>query len=138
MKSAKMAISGIFPSFSSGKKILKNRTISHILDIANTHLCAKNHKKTGFPAYFRHFRPENLFFFKSKIQLRHILGIAVLHLCFKNQIELMGQSREKLETDGRTDRRMDKGSFIGQIIERTVYIKVWEQKIKAPLFRDTS
>ena len=50
----------------------------------------------------------------------------------------MGQSREKLETDGRTDRRMDKGSFIGQIIERTVYIKVWEQKIKAPLFRDTS
>ena len=49
-----------------------------------------------FPAYFRHFRPENFFF--SKIGLRHILGIAILHHCAKNQKKLTSQPREKLVT----------------------------------------
>ena len=36
-------------------------------------------KKTVFPAYFRHFRPEKCVF--RKIGLRHILGIVILHQC---------------------------------------------------------
>ena len=67
----------------------------------------ENAKKLVIPAYFRHFRPENFFF--PKIGLRHILGIAILHLCAKNHKELMSQSREKLVTDGRTDKWTDNG-----------------------------
>ena len=111
-KSAKTAISGIFPVFSAGKKFFSKIRLGHILGIAKTHLCAKNQKKLMmksrenakkpvFPAYFRHFRPEKKFF--SKIGLRHILAITILHLCAKNQKNLMSRSREKLVTDGRTD-----------------------------------
>ena len=72
-KSTKMAISGIFPAFSAGKKFFSKIGLGHVLSIANTHLCAKNQKKLMmksrknakkpvFPAYFRHFRPEKMFF----------------------------------------------------------------------------
>ena len=75
-KSAKTAISGIFPAFSAGKKFFYKIGLGHVLGIANTHLCAKNQKKLMmksrenakkpvFPAYFRHFRPEKYFFWKS-------------------------------------------------------------------------
>ena len=68
-----MAISGIFPAFSAGKKFFSKIGLGHVLSIANTHLCAKNQKKLMmksrknakkpvFPAYFRHFRPEKMFF----------------------------------------------------------------------------
>ena len=71
-KSAKTAISGIFPAFSAGKKILSKVGLGHVMGIANKHLCAKNQKKlmkesrenvkkTGFPAYFWYFRPEKVF-----------------------------------------------------------------------------
>ena len=67
----------------SPKKICRNGDFryisgifSHILDIAITRLCAKNQakqmmnsrknaKKSVFPAYFRHFRPEKYVFRKS-------------------------------------------------------------------------
>ena len=58
--------------------------LGYILGIANTHLCAKNRiklmmksrenaKKPGFPAYFRHFRPEKNI---SEIGIGHILSNA--------------------------------------------------------------
>ena len=61
-KSAKMAISGIFPAFSAGKKFYSKIGLGHIMGIVNTHLCAKNQKrlmmksrenakKPVFPAY---------------------------------------------------------------------------------------
>ena len=72
-KYAKTAISGIFPAFSAGNEFFSKIGLGHILGIINTHLCAKNQKKLmiksrekaqkpGFPAYFRHFRPEMNFF----------------------------------------------------------------------------
>ena len=72
-KSAKTAISGIFPVFSAGKNFLSKIGLDHVMSIANMHLCAKNWKKlvmksremtkkTVFPAYFRHFRPEEYVF----------------------------------------------------------------------------
>jgi hypothetical protein len=72
-KSAKMAISGIFPAFSAGKKFSSKIGLGHIMGIANTHLCAKNQKKLmkesrenvkkpGFQAYFRYFRPDKYVF----------------------------------------------------------------------------
>ena len=75
-KSAKTAISGIFPAFSTGKDFFSKIGLGQVLGIANTHLCAKNQKKLMmksrenakkpvFPAYFRHFRPEMNFFRKS-------------------------------------------------------------------------
>ena len=119
-KSAKTAISGKFPVFLAGKKFFSKNGPGHILAIINTHLCAKNQKKTNdkisrkcqkvvFPAYFRHFRPN---FFFSKFGLRHFLGIAILHLSAKNQKKLMSQSREKLVTDERTDRRTNEHRLI--------------------------
>ena len=85
-KTAKMAISGIFPAFSAGKKFFSKIGLGHVLGIANTHLYAKNKrklkmksrentKKPVFPAYIRHFRPEKYVF--SKIGLDHILDIAI-------------------------------------------------------------
>ena len=84
------------------------------MGIINTHLCAKNQKKLMinsrekaqklvFPAYFRHFRPEKIFFENQAQISSHILGIAILHLGAKIQIKLMSQSPEKLVTDARTD-----------------------------------
>ena len=63
-KSAKTAISGIFPAFSAGKKFFSKIGLGDFMGIANTHLCAKNQKKLmkesrknvkkpGFPGYFR-------------------------------------------------------------------------------------
>ena len=74
-KSWKMAISCIFPFFRGRKKFSSEIGLGHILS-ANTHLWAKNQekltmksrenaKKTVFPAYFRHFRPEKNVFRKS-------------------------------------------------------------------------
>ena len=40
-KPAKMAISGIFPAFSAGKKFFSKIGLGHVMSIANTHLCAK-------------------------------------------------------------------------------------------------
>ena len=75
-KSAKTAISGIFPAFSAGKKLFLKIGLGDVLGIANTRLCAKNQvklmmkslknaKKPVFPACFRHFRPEKYVFRKS-------------------------------------------------------------------------
>ena len=44
-KSANMTISGIFAAFSAGEKFSRKIGLGHIMDIANTHLCAKNWKK---------------------------------------------------------------------------------------------
>ena len=75
-KSAKKAISGIFPAFLAGKEFFSKIGLNHILSIANVHLYWKNQKKLMkksrenakkpvFPAYFRYFRPEMNFFRKS-------------------------------------------------------------------------
>ena len=75
-KCQKIGFSGIFPAFSAGKKFFSKIGLGHIMGIANTHLCAKNQKKlmmksrenakkSVFPAYFRHFRPEKNVFRKS-------------------------------------------------------------------------
>ena len=91
-KSAKTAISGIFPVFSAGKNFLSKIELGHVMSIANMHLCTKNWKKLMmksqemakkpvFPAYFRNFRLEKIRF--SKIGLGHILDIGILHQCAK-------------------------------------------------------
>ena len=65
-------ISGIF----GRKKNFSKIGLGYVMSIANTHLCAKNlkklmmksresAKKPVFPAYFRHFRLEKIFFRKS-------------------------------------------------------------------------
>ena len=62
-------ISGIF----GRKKLFSRIGLGHVLIIPITHHCAKklmiksreNAKKSGFPAYFRSFRPEKYVFFKS-------------------------------------------------------------------------
>ena len=78
-------------------KIWKNGDFWHkefVFSIANLHLCAKNvgktnveslrnWQKTGFPAYYRYFRPENFF----EIQAPS-LGITISHLCAENQESL--------------------------------------------------
>ena len=64
-KSAKTAISGIFPAFSAGKKFFSKIGLGHIMGIANTHLCAKNQKKL-----MKESR-ENV----KKLGFRHISGI---------------------------------------------------------------
>ena len=68
-KCVKTAISGIFGQ----KKNFSKIRLGHVLSIPNMPVCAKNRKKPMmksrenakkpvFPAYFRHFRPENMFF----------------------------------------------------------------------------
>ena len=75
-KSAKMAISGIFPAFSAGKEFFSKIGLGHVLSIANVHLYGENQKKLVmksrenakkpvFPAYFQHFRPEKYVLRKS-------------------------------------------------------------------------
>ena len=112
-KSAKTAISGIFPAFSAFNFFLEIQ-LGHILGIAFTHLCAKNRKKLMiksranaekpvFPAYFRYFRPEKYF-----VQKPGSVTFWASPFCIivqKNQKKLMSQSREKLVTDERTDER---------------------------------
>ena len=65
----------------------------------------RNQEKPHFGPVFCPNWPQKIFFRKSG----HILGITILHLCAKNQKKLMSQSREKLVTDKRTDRRTDTG-----------------------------
>ena len=72
-KSAKTAISGIFPAFSAGNKCFSNIGLRHILEIAILHQWAKFHekiystareiqeipyfrRKSTVPAVFRKFR----------------------------------------------------------------------------------
>ena len=87
-KSAKMAISGIFPVFSAGEKCFSKIGLGNILAIINTHLCAKNWKKlmmksremakkTSFSGIFPAFSAAKIRF--SKIGLGHILDIGILH-----------------------------------------------------------
>ena len=64
-KSAKMAISGIFPAFSAGKKFFSKIGLDNVMSIANTHLCAKNQKKLRMKSR------ENA---KNRV-FRHISGI---------------------------------------------------------------
>jgi len=77
-KCQKTGFSGIFPAFLAGKFCFSEIGFKHVLSIANTHLCAKNQKKlmmksrknakkSVFPAYFRHFRPEKNFSQKSDL-----------------------------------------------------------------------
>ena len=104
-------ISGIFTAFSAGKKFFSKIGLGHVLNIANTHICAKklmmklreNAKKPVFPAYFRHFHPENFFFRKSGFATFWALTFCIF--VPKIRKKLMSQSREKLVTDGRTDGR---------------------------------
>ena len=78
----------------SGRNFFGHIAITHFWTKNQYKLVMKsreNTKKPVFPAYFRHFRPENrhisgifgrkIYF--SKIGLRHILGIAILHECAK-------------------------------------------------------
>ena len=113
-KSAKTAISGIYPAFSAGKRIFLSKIeICHVLGIANTHLCAKNQKKTndeilrksqktGFSGLFPAFPAGNKFF--SKIGLLQ---------------KLTSQSREKLVTNGRTNERTNEHRLIYRTSEVT-------------------
>ena len=101
-----------FRHFRPEKKIFLKIGLGHILNIVNTHLCAKNQKKlmiesqenakkTGFSGIFPTFSAGKKFF--PKTGLRHILGIAILRHCAKNQKKLMSRFREKLVTDRRTN-----------------------------------
>ena len=95
-KSAKTAISGIFPAFSAGKKFFSKIGLGHVLNIMNTHLCAKNQKKLMiksrenakkpvFPAYFRHFRPEKNFFeHRAPSHFRYYYFASVCKISWKN------------------------------------------------------
>ena len=116
-----MAISGIFPAFSAGKKIFSKIGLGHIMGIANTHLCAKNQKKLmkesrenvkkpSFPAYFRYFQPGKIFFRKSGSVTFWALPFCIF--VPKNQQKLMSQSREKLVTDERTNGRTNRQRLI--------------------------
>ena len=107
-KSAKSAISGIFPAFSAGKKFFSKIGLGHVLSIANAHLYGENQKKVMMKSrenakkpVFPAFSAGNEFF--PEIGLRHILGIAILRLCAKNRQKLMSQSREKLVRNERTN-----------------------------------
>ena len=102
-KFAKTAISTIFTAFSAGKKFFpKNWTRSYFEHCLYASLCKKSEKtkdkisrkcqKTGFSAYFQHFRPEKYFF--SKIGLRHILNIIILHQCAKFQEKISSTARD--------------------------------------------
>ena len=102
-KSAKMAISSIFPAFSAGKKFLSKIGLAHVMSIANTHLWAKKSEKTnegisrkcqktGFFGIFPVFSAGKKFL--SKIGLGHVMNIANKHLCAKNWKKLMRKSRE--------------------------------------------
>ena len=75
-KSAKTAISGIFPA---GKKFFSKIGLGHVLSIANTHLCAKNWKKLMMKSRKMAKKPIRF----SKIGLGHILNIGILHQCAK-------------------------------------------------------
>ena len=72
-KCQKTSFSGIFPTFSAGKKYFSKIGLRHILDIAISHQCAKFHekilttareiqeipffrRKSAVPAIFRKFR----------------------------------------------------------------------------------
>ena len=90
-------------------KICKNSDFWHISGIfgrksgkTNDEITRKC-RKTGFSGTFLAFSAGNEFF--PEIGLHHILGIAILHLCAKKSAKLTSQSREKLVTNGRTDKR---------------------------------
>ena len=115
-KSAKTAISGIFPAFSAGKIRFSKIELRNILGIAILHQCAKFHEKnikyssrntrnTVFPVkirtksaktaisgIFRHFRPGKKLF--SRIGLGHVLCIPNTHLWAENQEKQMMKSLE--------------------------------------------
>ena len=87
-KSAKTAISGIFPVFLTGKKIFWKMGLGHVLSNPNMHLWTKNLEKMPKNRFFWYisgifpaFSARKKCF--SKIRLRHILDIAILHLCAK-------------------------------------------------------
>ena len=110
-----MAISGIFPAFSAGKKFFSKIGLSHIMSIAYTHLCAKHQKKlneisrkcqkTVFPAYFRHFRRENMFF--ENRARSHLGHCHFASLCQKSEKtnEPISRKAGNRRTDGRTNER---------------------------------
>ena len=84
------------PRFSAEKKFFSKIRLGHVLSIPNTHLCAKNQeklmmksrenaKKPVFPAYFRHFRPENMFFENwAPSHFRHCYFATVCKISWKN------------------------------------------------------
>ena len=89
----KWRVPAYFRYFRPEKKFFSRIGLSHVLSIANTHLCAKNQKKlmrksrenTQKPV-FPAFSAAKIFFLK--IGLRHFLNIAILHLCAKNKKKL--------------------------------------------------
>ena len=106
------AISGIFHR----KKFFSKIGFGHVMSIANTHLCAKNWKKLMiksrenakkpvFTAYFRHFRPEKIFFRKLGSVTLHFRHCHFASLCQKSAKNNEPISRKvgDRRTDGRTD-----------------------------------
>ena len=87
-KSAKLAISGIFPVFSAGKNFLSKIGLGHVMSIANMHLCAKNWKNLMMKSREMAKKPVYPAFSAGKIRLSkiglgHILDIGILHQCAK-------------------------------------------------------
>ena len=102
-KSAKTAISGIFPAFLAGKKFFSKIRLGHVLSIVNTRFCAKKSEKTngkisrkcqktGFSGIFPTFSAGKICF--SKIGLGHILDITILHQCAKFHEKILSTARE--------------------------------------------
>ena len=102
-KSAKKAISGIFPAFTAGKKILTKIGLGHVMSIANMHLYAKklektndeisrNGQKISFSGIFPAFSAGRIRFLK--IGLSHILNIGILHQCAKFHEKIYSTARE--------------------------------------------
>ena len=110
-KCAKTAISGIFPAFSVRKKLFSKVGLGHASSIPNTHLCAKSQKKldeisrkcqkkNGFPAYFRHLRPEKYVFRKSGSVTFQILSFCISVQNFMNKYKVRLQKFKKYRFSG--------------------------------------
>ena len=92
-KFAKTAISGIFPAFSPGKKFFSKIGLGYVMSIGNTHLCAKNWKKTN-DEISRKCQKTDFKKYFSKIGLGHILDIGILHQCARFHEKIYSTARE--------------------------------------------
>ena len=87
-------------AFSARKNFFSKIGHSHVLGIANTHLCAKNQKKimlklrkgqkSVFSGIFLAFSARK-FFFENR--LHHILDITILHQCAKFDEKISSTAR---------------------------------------------
>ena len=94
-KSAKTAISGIFPEFSAGKNFFSKIGLGHVLSIVNAHLCAKIQKndkistKCQTTGFFQHisgiFGQKNIFFKNRALShFEHYHFASVCKILWKN------------------------------------------------------